>query len=373
MFFKQASVYRLSDDQKITHEQLVEAAEKFPHSLPENLDPKRYGFIAPFGQHLVETATGVTQIACKLSWRDLPSSVINDALHEKVKAIEEAESRPVGRTERKGLKDEIIFSLLPKAFIKHRITHAILVDDLIIVDAPPSQAEDLISKLREGLGSLRCYPVVSKTIPTQVMTYIVKTGADTGSIEVGEDCLLKSGKGSKAIRVKHVDLSSDEILNLINTGFYVESLSMGIKDHSTFQLDEAMRITKIKFDDVVAEKANDGNPETIYEQQIAEMLLMGGELRKLVTTVFGLFGGMQEYDSSDSHQNAPARIDDEDDSLYHDAIKTVKEAGRCSISHIQRTLRIGYNRAARMVERMEAEKIVSPSDNTGHRTVLAKQ
>lgn len=58
------------------------------------------------------------------------------------------------------------------------------------------------------------------------------------------------------------------------------------------------------------------------------------------------------------------------DELYDTAVKIVAETRQASISMIQRRLRIGYNRAARMIERMEAEGIVGPQDGSKPRDVL---
>lgn len=59
-----------------------------------------------------------------------------------------------------------------------------------------------------------------------------------------------------------------------------------------------------------------------------------------------------------------------DDEKYEEAVKIVIETRQASISHLQRRLRVGYNRAARMIERMEKEGIVSPPDGTKGREVL---
>ncbi|HEX9802013.1 MAG TPA: DNA translocase FtsK 4TM domain-containing protein [Gammaproteobacteria bacterium] len=62
---------------------------------------------------------------------------------------------------------------------------------------------------------------------------------------------------------------------------------------------------------------------------------------------------------------------DEADPLYDEAVKIVTESRRASVSGIQRRLKIGYNRAARMVEEMEAAGVVSPLQANGSREVLA--
>ncbi|MEC8821195.1 MAG: DNA translocase FtsK, partial [Pseudomonadota bacterium] len=61
----------------------------------------------------------------------------------------------------------------------------------------------------------------------------------------------------------------------------------------------------------------------------------------------------------------------ERDPLYDEAVAFVTSSGRVSISSVQRKLRIGYNRAARMVEEMEQAGVVSQMNTNGSREVLA--
>jgi S-DNA-T family DNA segregation ATPase FtsK/SpoIIIE len=62
--------------------------------------------------------------------------------------------------------------------------------------------------------------------------------------------------------------------------------------------------------------------------------------------------------------------DDVDDNLYQDAVRVVCDAGRASTSTLQRRLRIGYGRAARLIDLMEKDGIVGPPDGTKPREVL---
>ncbi|WP_339338366.1 DNA translocase FtsK 4TM domain-containing protein [uncultured Oceanicoccus sp.] len=63
--------------------------------------------------------------------------------------------------------------------------------------------------------------------------------------------------------------------------------------------------------------------------------------------------------------------DDESDALYDEAVHYVTQSRRASISSVQRKLRIGYNRAARLIEAMEAAGVVTEMGHNGSREVLA--
>ncbi|MBL7181308.1 MAG: DNA translocase FtsK, partial [Desulfobacterales bacterium] len=63
---------------------------------------------------------------------------------------------------------------------------------------------------------------------------------------------------------------------------------------------------------------------------------------------------------------------EEYDERYDDAVALITKTGQASISMIQRHLRIGYNRAARIIEVMEREGLVGPSDGVKPRAVLVK-
>ncbi len=62
---------------------------------------------------------------------------------------------------------------------------------------------------------------------------------------------------------------------------------------------------------------------------------------------------------------------EEDDPLYDEAVRFVTESRKASISSLQRKLKVGYNRAARMIESMEMAGVVSPADHTNQREVIA--
>ena len=64
-----------------------------------------------------------------------------------------------------------------------------------------------------------------------------------------------------------------------------------------------------------------------------------------------------------------AAADAEADPLYDEAVRIVTETRKASISGVQRRLKIGYNRAARLVEAMEAAGLVGPLQSNGNREI----
>ncbi|MGC8492010.1 MAG: DNA translocase FtsK [Syntrophobacteraceae bacterium] len=99
-------------------------------------------------------------------------------------------------------------------------------------------------------------------------------------------------------------------------------------------------------------------------QAVAEHLKFSGEPRYLEEVLSG------PAEASEDSAADSDRLAAEDDPLYDEAVSFVISSRRASISAVQRHLRIGYNRAARMIEQMEACGLVSQMENNGNRTVL---
>ena len=137
---------------------------------------------------------------------------------------------------------------------------------------------------------------------------------------------------------------------------------------------------------------------TILGEQGAEQLLGQGDMLYMagggrISRVHGPFVSDEEVERVVSYlktQGQPAYCDevtekvddgsifgatsggdgDSGDALYDEAIAVIAREGKASTSFIQRHLQIGYNRAARIIERMEKEGVVSPANRVGKRDVL---
>ena len=131
---------------------------------------------------------------------------------------------------------------------------------------------------------------------------------------------------------------------------------------------------------------------TILGEQGAEQLLGQGDMLYMsgggrITRVHGPFVSDSEVENIVRHlkaQGKPKYIEDitiaeeqilpgkssAGDALYDEAVNIVAREGKASTSFIQRHLQIGYNRAARIIEQMEKEGIVSSANRVGRREVL---
>jgi DNA segregation ATPase FtsK/SpoIIIE, S-DNA-T family len=83
-----------------------------------------------------------------------------------------------------------------------------------------------------------------------------------------------------------------------------------------------------------------------------------------------LEGGVLEGDAAGGDGAGPAGQGTEADPMYDQAVGIVMQHRKASISLVQRHLRIGYNRAARLLEQMENSGVVSAMGNSGNREIL---
>ena len=74
--------------------------------------------------------------------------------------------------------------------------------------------------------------------------------------------------------------------------------------------------------------------------------------------------------ADEKEMSEKSKTQEDKDELYQSALDIVKSEGKASTSFLQRKLQIGYNRAARMIDMMEAEGIVSKANHVGKRDVL---
>lgn len=304
MWFKNLKIYSFSKPFSIDSEQLeTHLIEKSFHPCGST-QASSFGWVSPLGNTqdnnsvlLTHTIGKTTMLCVRQEERILPSSVINDALNEKLDAMQiESGRRPVGK-HKQSIKDELILTLLPKAFTRSKRTYAYIDRDaqLMVVDASSNnKAEELVELLRQTLGSLPAVPLKTNTLPTLLMTGWLKDKDLKDDFLIKDECELRESDDEGAIlRCKRQDLSSDEIQMHLDSGKEVTKLAINWNDSIECIIEDDLAIKRLKFSDELLDQAADDGAENAAASFDADFNIMTGELARFIPRLVEVLGGEQ--------------------------------------------------------------------------------
>ncbi len=297
MWFKNLRLYRLSAPFTLDPEELHSRLEQDAFRPCGSLETATMGWVSPLGRRgtqLTHAAAGAILICARKEERILPSSVVAEEVAEKVAAIEDAEGRPVRRKERQSLKDEITQRLLPRAFTRSGYIFAYLVpkSGWLVVDASSAKkAEEVVTLLRRSLGSLPAVPPQTQSSPGVIMTAWVSGEPTPDGVELRDECELKEpGDDGGVVRVKRVNLLSDEVGAHLEAGKRVVKLALQFEDRLSCVIDEELAVKRLAFEDTVLE-ALDGTEADDAAAFDAQFALMTLELGRFLPQLLEWFGG----------------------------------------------------------------------------------
>lgn len=368
MYFKNAIFYRLKSGASITVEQLSRRAFQPCGAL----DPQMSGWVSPRQDaDLVLSLGDWSIISLQTETKILPASVIRQHAEDRAEAIEREQGFKVGRKQMRELKDEITRELLPVAFGKRSRTYAAFneASGLLVIDASSrSRAEDVLEVLRHSLDAFPVTMIRTEMSPTSFMADCLAASEAPGRLTLDDACELQSvTEEHSKIKYANYSLGDDDVKQHLAQGRLPKHVAMTFDDRVSFVLHDDGRLTKLGFLDVVQEQASADADDAaeLFDAQITLGLM---EIERLIATLVECMGGEME----DLVDKAEAPIWPEgDDPLYEQAVQIVTARNRASISLVQREFRIGYNRAARLIERMEADGYLSPMNSQGTREVVA--
>jgi recombination associated protein RdgC len=300
MWFRNLQIYRLLVPFELTPEELHQRLEGFAFKPCASLEPQTMGWTPPLGREgvmLTHAANGCMMICAKREERVLPSSVIKDELDEKVAIIEEAELRQVGRKEKQQIKDEIVIDLMPRAFTRSSLLYAYIDprNGWVVLDsAAAGRAEDVLSLLRESLGSLKVRPLAVQEAPAAVMTRWLKEGAPD-DFELQDECEMREPTEEGGIvRCRRQALDSDEVATHLEAGKQVVRLSVEWSERIGCVLSDDLVLRRLRFLDLIQEEAADASAEDAATRFDVDFALMSLELEKFIPRVVEIYGGLND-------------------------------------------------------------------------------
>ncbi|WP_119395594.1 recombination-associated protein RdgC [Salinibius halmophilus] len=262
MWFKNLVIFPIKTDQLVDDTTLEQALAEHEFQPCSQQQQVSLGFCPPLpgGDAFCFNQGHNTLMAIKRQERLLPSSVISEALAEKVEQIEQKESRKVGRNERQTLKDEITFELLPRAFTRTQQHWLYINRDagyVIIGVGSASRADELLSLLREALGTLPAVPLASKLNIANLLTETF-VGEHGELLAAGDEFELRqTGETDTITRHKNHELSLDECKQLLADDWQVSKLLCNWRDRIQFILDKDGLIKRIKFSETLFDDNDD--------------------------------------------------------------------------------------------------------------------
>lgn len=296
MWFKNLLIYRLTKKLDWSEEHLQKQLQQCEFHPCQQSDLRKFGWINPLRDstplYFSSTSNQILLVAQKEE-KILPAPVIKKELEERMRQIEEKENRKLKKVEKQSLQDDVVATLLPRAFSKIQRT-ALWIDienQLIYVDAASSKrAEDVLALLRKSLGSLPVVPLSFANEPSLLMTDWVSNNNSPQWLNILEEAELV-GVDDAVIRCKKQNLENEEIQSLLSSGKFVTKLSLEWEDNLSFLLNEDGSLKRLKFADSIREKNSDILKEDYAQRFDADFLLMTSILARLTSNLLDDFGG----------------------------------------------------------------------------------
>lgn len=323
------------------------------------------------------------------SWKKIPRTLVTEEIERRFEAtlvdndIEGEELKAFQAELSESVFAEYCAKVLPETarFSVYYHTKA----QKLIVDGKKGYAQMALSILIKLIGSLETTTLHCSGISNSLTTNMIESLKDDESRLNGikfagfdsGDLLVLSNENKDVVRFKG-DYPLDQVKELLDEGYEIKQINLS-KDGVAFTLTEKFKIKQIKTTFVIENDARFNDIAELYLHEEAVLLEL---IVNHCSTLKSFFDQNKDDESTSApidtnqapvtskQQTTEDSANEFNDFLYDEAAEFVIETQRASISSIQRKFRIGYNRAARIVEQLELNDVVSEPGHNGAREVL---
>jgi recombination associated protein RdgC len=273
------------DSEQALSERLAAAAFKPCGAYTE----RSSGFEPPWGSDdapLARRVGGADLLRLRIHVRILPAAAVSEALEVRLAEYRERTQEEPGRRTKRKLKEQTRDELLPKALLKSaRTTGLFLLGEnvLAIGTASEARAEHFIETLRAALGKLDVKPLAFARPIDQVLTRVFG-GDPPAQFALGRECRMRDRSDLKSqVRWSEIDLTHANVRRCVKDGMELTHLGVEFGGAMSGVLDTTGTIGKLKL--LGLDESADDAAEDPLARFDAELTLLGGTLRQLVTTL----------------------------------------------------------------------------------------
>ena len=280
MWFKQAQLYQLSNISQYSLAKLTEKLEAFVFNGCLPSAAQSMGWVSPYDEtdegKLIRSLNDYLLFCLQIEEKILPATVIRQELGEAIKQIENSQDRKLRAKEKYALKEDVITSLLPRAFSKLTKVYAYIDIKnkwLVLGTSNAKRIEQFIAMFKKSISEDIESFEIKKLAPQ--MTSWVKHQNHTNSFAIQKNAVLQDAQQeARVIRCKQQNLSAQAIQSLINDGCDVIQLALTWQDRVHFTLANEFYLTNIQFADEVLDQVKDMQPESKTQQFDADFIIM---------------------------------------------------------------------------------------------------
>lgn len=336
---------------------------------------------------LVTPIEGGYSFTVRLDEKILPAAAVRRAVADAVEAYAEEHELEVAEIDKDTagqIAESTMTNLIANALIKTTVVNCFYSADhnfLIIPTTGKPLAQTVVALLIKAIGSVKTSTIhvsdIKGGLTTRLRNFLDGNEKAFDGFELGDTCNLKHKSDKANFNMGDLTAAREGLQECLDGEMQVELMELTHKGVS-FKLTNDFKLRGIHFHGELTEdeeaQREDADEAFMWRLEAATQLL------QLVDTIIALCAlfSYQRPELAEAvipNKDADAVPDDsgESDELYDEAVAHVRESGRASVASVQRKLKLGYNRAARMIERMELEGIVTPMNTHGGREVILEK
>lgn len=297
MWFKQIQLFQLKPT-AYNIEELTNRIQELSFIPCFPSTPSSIGWVSPVDEDeapLVRAINGYIMICMQIEEKILPATVIRQELNNKVKKMEALDSRKIRSKEKLTLKDEVIGTLLPRAFSKLSKVYGYIDTKnhwLVLNTISTKTTEQFISLFKKSVTEDITAFDTEKF--TSSLTPWVKSQQYPSEFGIESACVLQDPEHeTRIIRCQHQDLFAAPIQALLNEGCDVIQLALSWQDRINFVLTKDFILRSISFQDEIREQVKEMEPETKLQRFDADFYIMSELFNLMLNELIAAFSPSQ--------------------------------------------------------------------------------